>query len=153
MSLENNPEKFLPGDPPDSLSLEDLVYFVKKELGRGTLVIPEFLGSETFSIEITGIPEGPALEEVRREWVGVTISEAREFIKDDEGGVGRDLKEEKTEKGSSYAVPITTALPALLEHSVPAARWWATRSPMYGWLFFKKDVARVVEEQKPVVVR
>lgn len=135
-------ESYLPqGIEPNEIPLKELLYYVG-HIGRQNLEIPGYLASKAFTIKINGVPDGPLIpEEVRREWVGITLAEARVLLEDLETTYG-----EKIEKGKYYGVPMTNALPALLEHSISAARWFASRSPVPAWLFFNKDVAEVVEK-------
>jgi len=114
-------------------------------LGDQSLETPEYLGPEVFTIRIKKTPKGPVPEEVRKEWVGVNIGGARELLREVEAGFAT----ENFKEGTHYAVPISTALPALLERSIPAACWFATRSPMPVWLFFDKNTVEVIEQQEP----
>jgi len=135
----NERRTYLPGFK--DISLKELLYYVDF-IGRQTLEVPRYLAPEDFSIKINGVPEGSLIpDEVRRDWVGITLAEARVLSEDIETNHG-----EKLEKGRYYGVPITSALPALLQHSPSAARWFGTRSPMPAWLFFEIGVAEVVNK-------
>jgi len=146
IKTEGLPGSYLPQGSiqPGALTLRGLIDYVDC-IGDQSLETPEYLGPEVFTIRIKEIPEGPVPEEVRKEWVGVSIEGARELLEDIEA----DFTAENFKKGTHYAVPISTALPALLERSTLAARWLATRSPMPVWLFFDKDTVEVLEKQEP----
>lgn len=144
MTLENRPNNFqyLQNYTPESVPLEGLRLFVAY-LEEQHLKVPEYLAPETHTIQITRIPEGDKPFEIRIKWVGVIIDGARELIEN------ADSSDGELEKGAWYAVPITSALPALLKQSVPATSWFAARSPLPEWLFFKKTGASIIEKQEP----
>jgi len=91
-------------------------------------------------IEIIGVPNGPAPEEVKKEWVGVRM-EARPS----RGGEFDFTTEQSVGVRENYLVITEAALAALEEKSAKAAAWFRKNiPPEMPFLTFGRDEVKVV---------
>ncbi|OGG69894.1 hypothetical protein A3I99_00865 [Candidatus Kaiserbacteria bacterium RIFCSPLOWO2_02_FULL_45_11b] len=99
------------------------------------------------SIKIIATPPGQAPEEVRREWVGLTIP----LPQQETGGFQMGVLGGKAQNLGSYQVLSRDAFALLLAKSQPAFHWFVEHGFFGSYLVFAREVCEFLPGVETVV--
>ena len=101
--------------------------------------------SATGCIKVVKTPTGGAPEEIRKEWIGVTLPCAP-ILGFSDGVELEVVTRKEVRKRYCFHVPQVEAIEALEQKSSEAAKWWRQFGYPYanGWFTFGEDEAEII---------